>query len=419
MSPATRLNRRSALTRLAGLGAGCATATLAGCAQYPAEYLHRAITWGDADVGDLARFARRPLAHDAAAPELPEAPEAEAAVAAALQAALTRLRPGAELEPWLAAQGTQGLVLLRQGRIVWERYFNGHSRDALATSFSVAKSMLATVVDQAVAAGELPGLDGPITRWLPELAARDARFGAITLRQLLDMASGIHYRETRFLNGDDARTYYMPDLRRLALEGTAIDGPPGQAWLYNNYHPLLLGLILERATGQRVTNLLGQRLWAPGGFGAGASWSLDSPDAPGRPGFEKLESGVNARVRDFARFGQLFLDEGVALNGRRLLSAEAVRAATSPDGAKSLDSLRAGLCYRHFWWIQRHADGHHDFSARGNFGQFVHVSPREGLVIARNGARYGVPPGVWVQLFEAMAMAVGMVGAGAPTQASG
>ncbi len=197
--------------------------------------------------------------------------------------------------------------MLRRGQLIYEGYFNGQQRDDPATSFSVAKSVLGTLLDQAIEAGKVSSLDDPVTRYLPELQQRDPRFEAVTLRHLVDMKAGLHYQEFPFLNGDDAKTYYWPDLRELALQHTQVEQAPGQAWLYNNYHPLLIGLVLERRTGMPVAQWLQQQLWQPAGMPAGASWSLDREG-----GFEKLESGINARTRDFARFGQLFLDQGVA-----------------------------------------------------------------------------------------------------------
>jgi CubicO group peptidase (beta-lactamase class C family) len=166
---------------------------------------------------------------------------------------------------------------------------------------------------------------------------------------------------------------------------------------------LLIGLVLERTTGMPVATYLEQRLWQPAGMAAAASWSLDSEAS----GFEKLESGINARTLDFARFGQLFLDGGAALDGRRVVPAEAVEAATSPDGAVPLEQFRAGSYYKHFWWGLRRADASYDFSARGNHGQFVFVSPRNQVVIARNGREYGVPAQVWMRLFEGLADRLG------------
>ena len=373
-------------------------AVAAACVVYPPEYVRRVLVWQDSDVDDQFRFARRDLRAVPGATELPQDLQPER-----VRAAFAALRPGEALDDWLARQGTQGFVVLQRGRVIYEAYFGGHVRDTTATSFSVAKSFASALVYAAVEDGLITSLDDPITRHLPELRERDPRFERITLRHLLAMRSGIRYREASFLHGDDAKTYYDPDLRRLALEEARIERGPDEAWLYNNYHPLLIGLVLERATGVPVARWLETRLWQPAGMAGDASWSLDSE----RGGFEKLESGLNARTLDFARFGQLFLDGGVATNGRRVLSEASVRAATSPEGATDLAARSPGHYYKHLWWGQRRADGRHDFTAVGNHGQFVHVSPAHGIVIARNGRRYGVPPGEWLDLFGQLADQLG------------
>ena len=144
----------------------------------------------------------------------------------------------------------------------------------------------------------------------------------ITLADLLTMASGLRYEESSFPFpwGDDTYTYYGTDLRSEALDRTEVEGPPGERWHYNNYNPLLLGLVLERATGESVSEQMSRRLWRPLGAASDASWSLDSDES----GFEKLESGVNATALDYARFGLLFLHGG-RWNGRRIVSRRWVR----------------------------------------------------------------------------------------------
>lgn len=130
------------------------------------------------------------------------------------------------------------------------------------------------------------------------------------------MSSGLRYEEQGTPWSDDTETYYAPDLRKLALTDTEIVGPPGEQWHYNNFNPLLLGMILERATSQHVAEYMQTRLWRPLGAEADASWSLDSEASA----FEKMESGINARAIDFAKLGSLYLHEG-KWNGRRVLPA--------------------------------------------------------------------------------------------------
>ena len=374
------------------------------CLVYPAEYVYRVLVWKESDVDDRFRFPAREIRARADATELPADLQP-----ARMRAAFAAAMPGGDLDAWMARQQTMGLVVLQHGRVLFEGYYNGHRREDRATSFSMAKSITSAL---ALAAAEdgLIDLDEPVTKRLPELRARDARFDRITLRHLLGMRVGIRFREAHFLHGDDAKTYYYPDMRALALEGTAIADEPGPGWLYNNYHPLLMGLVLERATSMPVTKYLEQRLWQPAGMAAGASWSLDSESS----GFEKMESGVNARTLDFARFGQLFLDRGVAIDGRRVLTERSVLAATKPEAAAMLDHRRPGQYYQLFWWGQRTAGFGDSFYAHGNYGQFVFVAPAHGVVIARNGRDYGVPAREWVELFERMAYELGRDTAPAP-----
>jgi len=348
-------------------------------------------------VDDRFRFPAREVAPRAGARDLP-VDDQGARVRAAFAAAM----PGADLDRWLAAQQTMGFVVLQHGRVVFEGYYHGHRRDDRATSFSAGKSVLATLVVAAAEDGLLD-LDEPVTKRLPELRERDPRFERFSLRHLLGMRVGIRYRETGLPNGDDAKTYYWPDLRSLALQQAAIVGEPGPGWLYNNYHPLLVGLVLERAAGMPVATYLERRLWQPAGIAAGASWSLDSKAT----GFEKMESGVNARTVDFARFGQLMLDRGVATDGRRVLSERSVQQLTGPDGAANLDHRQPGQYYQLFWWGRREPQGPYTFHAHGKYGQFVFVAPAHGVVIARNGRHYGVASAEWTRVFERMAQELG------------
>lgn len=373
------------------------------CIVYPPTYVWRVLVWADADADDHLRFPMRGIAPAPGAMPLPRKPDA-AAVAAAWQAA----GGAAAMERELASHGTQAFLVLRGGAVVHESYANGGSREGWVTSFSIAKSVLSTLVGIALDEGVLRGLDDPVTRYLPELGQRDARFGQVTLRHLVDMASGLHYAEFPFLHGDDAKTYYHPDLRRLALQEARVEAAPGQRFHYNNFHPLLLGMVLERATGLPVARYLEQKLWQPAGMVGPASWSLDSEG-----GFEKMESGLNARAEDFARFGQLMLQRGVH-QGRQVVPLAWAEASTRPHpvpaGYYALSPWTHGDArrwYTAFWWGQSRDDGDRDFAARGNHGQLVFVSPRNGIVIVRHGWRYGLGPAEWFERARIMADVLG------------
>ncbi len=298
------------------------------------------------------------------------------------------------LDAFLADSGTQAFLVIQKDALIYERYFKGYQRDSLVTSFSVAKSFDSALIGIAIQEGYIKSAEDPITDYLPELARRDPRFSDIQIRHLLMMASGLRYDETDtiFRRGDDSLTYAFDDLRHLALTETAVVGPPGVEFLYNNYNPLLLGLILERATGRPVTAYLQEKIWTPIGMEFDASWSLDSQ----KSGFEKMESGINARAIDFAKLGRLYLHSG-DWNGKQIVPAEWVTQTTADNGLIQ----GAPIYYGRMWWGERCGPESQDFFALGNLGQFVYVSPAKDLVIVRNGERYGLKGDLeaWAEIF--------------------
>jgi CubicO group peptidase (beta-lactamase class C family) len=345
----------------------------------------RALVWMEADIGDRERFPARPIhASDAASP-LP--------VGRAIDLRVSRDGHAASLDGLLRDTETRAFVVVRSDRIVYERYYGGAGARTLETSFSVAKSFVSTLVGIAIDRGLIGGVADPVTKYVPELAERDPRFARITLSDLLSMRSGLRYEEPGFPWpwGDDTYTYYGVDLRKVALERPEIERAPGETWHYNNYNPLLLGLVLERATGMRVSDYMASELWQPLGAAGDASWSLDSK----RSRFEKMESGVNATARDYARFGLLFLHGGT-WNGRRIVSRSWVRAATAVRTATDFDNP-----YGYFWWIDGKRPGR--FYAFGNYGQYVYVDPVARVVVVRLGRDWGVGNERWLAVFRGVA----------------
>jgi CubicO group peptidase (beta-lactamase class C family) len=167
----------------------------------------------------------------------------------------------------------------------------------------------------------------------------------------------------------------------------ASDTPIGEAFHYNNYYPLLEGLIIEHATGMHVAEYLQEKFWKPMGAEFPASWSLDSE----RSGFEKMESGINARAIDFARFGLIFLHNGY-WNGVQILPESWVSESTEPLRPDPRvwhtfpEWLDYGGYYKYHWWGINNPDGSYDFCAQGRYGQIIYVAPRKNVVIVRLGA---------------------------------
>jgi CubicO group peptidase (beta-lactamase class C family) len=159
---------------------------------------------------------------------------------------------------------------------------------------------------------------------------RDSAVGKLTIVHLLEMRSGIRFVEGLLPWDDEPRTYYATDMRLRLLRSRVTD-PVGRFFHYNDWHPLLISLILERATGKTVTDWLQKKLWDPLGAEYSASMMVDRNDAAG---LEHLESGLTATAHDLARLGQLFLQDGV-WNSQRLLPEGWVKSTTAPDNARA------------------------------------------------------------------------------------
>jgi CubicO group peptidase (beta-lactamase class C family) len=360
----------------------------------PHFYLTRAIFWGESDYKDLEKFPARTVHNAPPVSHFQVPPADNNAYASQIKAIGRDISNGESLEDYLGSSGTTAFLVARDNELLYEKYFNGYNERSVNTSFSMAKSFASALVGIAIEEGHIKSVEEPITNYLPELLERDERFGSITIRHLLTMTSGIKYEEGGFLpwseEADDTKTYYATDLRELALEDCRIEEKPGEYFEYNNYNPLLVGMILERATGMPVARYLQETLWKPLGMEADGSWSLDSTQG----GFEKMESGLNARARDFARFGMLFAKEG-SWEGEQLTPRRWVEESTRAD-----TTTDPSLDYQYFWWVDT-PDGKNHFSARGNYGQYIYVAPEKDLVIVRLGKEEGEHGyGYWTNLFE-------------------
>lgn len=280
----------------------------------------RRIALGDASVIDYKIFQKK---------ELPASTKPFEFVYNSNENEVTKIFESTGIEPlnrisdfdyFLERTLTTSFIVIKDDTVLFEKYYNGYSRESIVTSFSIAKSITSILVGMAIEDGFITGENEPITNHIPELLGRNERFGEITIRDLLTMSSGLRYEEGGEYRDDDI-TYGHYDLRYVAINETDIIESPGSRFLYNNYNPLLLGLILERAVGKPVTEYMHEKLWGPIGMNYDGSWSTDEN------GFEKMESGVNAHAIDFAKIGRLMLKLG-NWNGEQIISSEWVNKST-------------------------------------------------------------------------------------------
>jgi CubicO group peptidase (beta-lactamase class C family) len=287
-----------------------------------------------------------------------------------------------DLYDYLALNRVAGLLVLKDGAVVFEDYELGHSATAHWPSFSIAKSVASTLVGAAIQDGLIGGLDDPLTRYLPKLSG--GGYDGVTVRQILQMSSGVRWDETYTDPRSDRRK--VLDLQMSGRPGAVMEymaalpraATPGTVWNYNTGEIFVVGALIESATHRSLAQYLSDKIWSRAGMEADASWWTETPDGMGLAG-----TGLNATLRDFGRFGLLVLDDGV-LDGQRLVPPGWFREAGSAKliGGKSID-------YGYLWWPLPKGDPVHEgaFWAEGIFGQYLYLNPRERLAISVQSAR--------------------------------
>ncbi|MEO7761896.1 MAG: serine hydrolase [Casimicrobiaceae bacterium] len=269
------------------------------------------------------------------------------------------------LDQYLDDSRTAAFVVLHDDRIVYERYARGYDGDSLLNSFSIAKSILATLVGIAVSDGRIGDLEATVASYRPEFS--DTPYGEVTLKNLLMMTSGVADAPT--LLPGRAQYYYGADLHDVTARAVR-ERNQGSQWRYSEGDMQVLGFVLEAAVGKTVSAYLSEKLWTPLGMESEALWALDREQ-----GAEKTFCCISARARDFARFGRLFLDGG-RLNGRQILTPEWASRTVLP-GIRAMD----GYTHRQLWWFPDGTEG--DYYAYGHNGQYVYVNPKSGTVIVK------------------------------------
>jgi CubicO group peptidase (beta-lactamase class C family) len=288
-----------------------------------------------------------------------------------------------DTEDFLNYTGTTGLIVLHDGRVVFERYSLGETPETRHISWSVAKSFTSALIGIALEAGQIESIDDPVTKYAPILA--ESGYDGVSLKDVLQMASGIGFNE----DYGDFRSDINRMGRMIALN-TPIDSfvlslknevPPGTEHHYVSMDTQVLGMVLRGATGQSITALLEEGIWKPAGMEADAAWMID------KNGMELVFGGLKAVLRDYARFGLLYLREG-RRGDVQIVPAAWVRESTTPQGAHvepgSDISNPDDIGYGYQWWIPARPEG--DYLAIGIYDQYIYVSPKHQVVIAKTSA---------------------------------
>jgi CubicO group peptidase (beta-lactamase class C family) len=287
-------------------------------------------------------------------------------------------------ESYMREFRASGVLVIKNGKIVLERYGLGRGPKERWTSFSVAKSVTSTLIGAAVKDGKIKSLDDRVTLYIPEL--KGSAYDDVTVRHLITMTSGVKWNESYTDPNSDVAKVGLSILepgvnpvvsymRRLPREAA-----PGSKFVYKTGETDLAGILLSNAVGEPLAKYLSDKVWRPYGMEQDGIWVEDVA------GHERGGCCISMTLRDYGRVGQFMLDHGVAA-GREVVPAGWTEDATARHVADPP--------YGYFWWIVQGG-----YEAEGIFGQTLSVFPEDHLVVVINSAW----PAAWSPEIDAVRM---------------
>ncbi len=272
-------------------------------------------------------------------------------------------------------------LVIHQDSILYEQYWDGYSQNSKSNSFSMAKSIVSILLGVAIKEGSIKSVEQPVSDFLPEF--KEGAKAKIKLKHLLWMSSGLNWDES-YMNPLSVTTeaYYGSDLKKI-IKGLEAVEEPGKVFSYKSGDTQILGLVLEAATGKNLSDYAEEKLWQPLGAARNAEWSVDHPG-----GIEKAYCCFFSNARDFARIGQLYLNNGI-WRGDTIVDPAYVKASLTPSGLPDATTGEKTDFYGYQWWLLPNYKGQNIFYARGILGQYVVVIPEKQLIIVRLGKQRG------------------------------
>jgi len=310
----------------------------------------------------------------------------------------------------LDSTATTGFLILKDDTIVHEEYSLGNSIDGLNISWSVNKSFVSALIGIAIEEGLINSVEDPVTQYVPML--KDTGYDGVSLKHVLQMSSGVKF--------DEDYAAFFSDINRMGRVialGSSInefaasltsDKNPGEYHHYVSMDTQVLGMVLKNATGMAPSQYLEAKIWKKLGMRSHAHWLIDDQ------GMELAFGTLNVTVRDYARFGLLYLNRGRWLD-QQIVPEQWVIDSVTPDaehlkpGDNPRSSSRFGYGYQ--WWLPEDHQG--DFLARGVYGQYIYINPEHKVVIVRTAANHKWRAGdktnrVMVKMFQEIARSLSL-----------
>ena len=295
------------------------------------------------------------------------------------------------LTDFLEDTQTMGLLVLKDGVIVYENYWLGHAKDKQHISFSMAKSFVSGLMGIAIDEGFVTSIEQAVTDYVPELMG--SGYEGVSIKDVLQMSSGVRFNEDYADFNSDINRF-----SRATAFGTSLDDfsaslvrerDPGSYHHYVSIDTQVLGMVLTRATDKSLTDYLSEKIWQPLGMEHQAYWLADDNN------MELALGGLNVSLRDYAKLGWLYLNQGTWTdkdnNSRQIVPKQWVVDSTSADSPHLLagennPASSSSFGYGYQWWLP--LDAEDEFSAQGIYNQYIYVDPDQKLVIVKNSANH-------------------------------
>ncbi len=280
-------------------------------------------------------------------------------------------------DAWVSTRSVTAAVVLKDGLVRHEAYYLGTGPDDRRISWSVAKSFLSALMGVVLEDGAIASIDEPVVKYAPSL--KGSAYESASIKDVLQMSSGVTFDEDYLDFWSDinkmGRVLALGQSMDSFAEGlTATEAKPGERWQYVSIDTHIIGMVIRGATGKRISELLSEKIIAPMGLEAAPYYLTDGHETA------FVLGGLNLTTRDYARFGQMVLQNG-AWQDEQIVPAAWLAESTRPS-AKTDPGERQ---YGYQWWMASDArEG--EFFGRGIYGQYLYINKPLGVVVAVNSA---------------------------------
>tara|TARA_B100001094_G_scaffold324648_1_gene377584 strand:+ start:160 stop:1365 length:1206 start_codon:yes stop_codon:yes gene_type:complete len=280
---------------------------------------------------------------------------------------------------------TDGMIVLHEGNLLYENYWNNNSADTKHIAFSVSKSFLSALVGIALEDGLIDSIADPITKYLPDF--NGTGYEGVSIKNILQMSSGVEFNEDYADPNSDINKFGRAVAKGSSFRDFAKtlkqSKEPGTYHHYVSIDTQVLGFLLAEVTGMSLQDYLHEKIWNKIGMEDEAYYIVDNL------GVEMALGGLNASVRDFAKFGQLYLNKG-QWKGEQIVPEDWVNASHNTDGPHLIpgeSELSSSVWgYGLQWWVPGFPDT--DYTASGVYNQYIYVDPITKVVVAKTSSNH-------------------------------